>query len=166
MEFITRLNRVPLKKRVYIDESGVNTYFQREYGRAPRGQIVEDVKQGRHFDRVNVIGAVCNNEYYAVKCYKHPTNSSYFEDWFENCFLKEIPKGYTAIMDNASFHQKKRLGSLARGNVRLLFLPPYSPDYNPIEKSWANMKRFLRDHIKNYQTIVSAIYDYFGFSIV
>jgi transposase len=83
---------------------------------------------GNCFERVNVIGALCNNEHIAVECYNHSTDSTFFEDWFENYFLKEIPKGYTAIMDNASFHSKKRLYKLARGKVRLLFLPPYSPD--------------------------------------
>ena len=64
-------------------------------------------------------------------------------------------------MDNAQFHQKKELRKLARGKVRLLFLPPYSPDYNPIEKSWANMKHYLCDNIQKYQSVESAIYDYF-----
>ncbi|MDR0472519.1 MAG: transposase [Treponema sp.] len=63
--------------------------------------------------------------------------------WFENYFLKEIPEGCTAIMDNATFHPKERLRKIARGKARLLFLSPYSPGYSPIEKSWANMKRYL-----------------------
>ena len=65
-------------------------------------------------------------------------------------------------MDNAKFHRKKELRKLARGKVRLLFLPPYSPDYNPIEKTWANMKRFLKNNMNIYQSVDSAIYDYFG----
>jgi len=50
---------------------------------------------------------------------------------------------------------------LARGKVRILFLPPYSPDYNPIEKSWANMKRFLRDNLRDFFMVGLLLYEYF-----
>ena len=152
---------MPQEKRAYVDECGVNTWLQREYGRAPRGERVEDVKRGRKFERVNVIGARCNGEYVAITCYRHATDGGFFEHWFKNHLLEEIPKGYTIIMDNAAFHRKSRLRKLARGKVRLLFLPPYSPDYNPIEKSWANMKCFLRDNMQQFQSVDSAIYSYF-----
>jgi transposase len=141
----------------------MNTYFQREYGRALRGNKVEDTKRGRKFERSNVIGAFCNKEYFAIKCYNHTTNSEFFEQWFAECFLKVIPKGYTAIMDNASFHRKSKLYELAEeAGVGLLFLPPYSPDFNPIEKSWANMKRWLRSGMSDYPSIDKAVYDYFA----
>jgi transposase len=87
------------------------------------------------FERVNVVGALCNEEYYAVECYQHTTDSGFFESWFKDCFLVEIPKGCTIILDNARFHRKEILRKLARGKARLMFLPPYSPDYSPIEKS-------------------------------
>jgi transposase len=147
---------------VYVDESGINTFLQREYARAPRGNLVRDVKRGQKFERVNVIGALCNREYFGIECYRHTTDSAFFESWFEERLLGELPKGYTIIMDNAKFHRKKKLRKLARGKARLLFLPPYSPDYNPIEKSWANMKRFLCNNLRDFKSVDSAIYDYFG----
>jgi transposase len=159
-----KLKRVPLAKRVYLDESGVNTSLQREFGRALRGEIVEGVKRGAKFERLNVIGALCFGTHFAIKCYKQTTNGAFFEKWFADKLLKAVPagKGYTAIMDNAGFHRKKVLRKLARGKMRLLFLPPYSPDYNPIEKSWANMKRFLCDNLQNFNSLDNAIYSYFG----
>jgi transposase len=86
----------------------------------------------------------------------------FFEQWFADRPLKALPKGYSVIMDNASLHRKKELRKLARGKARLLFLPPYSPDYNPIEKDWSNMKRFLRNNMKDFQSLDSAIYNYFN----
>jgi hypothetical protein len=109
--------------------------LRREYGRAPRGEQARDATRGSRFERRNVIGARCNGKHHAVECYKHLTNSEFFERWFANSLLRETPQGYTVIMDNAQFHRKKILRKLARGKVLLLFLPPYSPDYNPIEKS-------------------------------
>jgi transposase len=69
-----------------------------------------------------------------------------------------------AIMDNAPFRRKKRPRKLAGGKVRVLFLPPYSPDYNPIEHSWATMKRHLRNNLHNFQSLSDGIYDYFELS--
>jgi transposase len=161
-EYISKLKRVPVNERVYVDECGVNTHLQREYARAPCGEIVEDVKRGKKFERVNAIGALCDKKYYGIECYKHTTNSAFFERWFEGCLLKKIPKGHTIILDNARFHRKRELRKIARGKVRLLFLPPYSPDYNRIEKTWANMKRFLSNNMKDFQSVDSGIYSYFG----
>jgi transposase len=65
-------------------------------------------------------------------------------------------------MDNAGFHRKKEPRKPARGKARLLFLPPCSPDYNPIEKDRPDLKRFLRNNMKDFQSLDSAIYIYFN----
>ena len=68
----------------------------------------------------------------------------FFERWFEEILLSGLPKEAVIVMDNASFHRKKQLYEIAgNNNITLIFLPPYSPKLNPIEKVWANMKKFL-----------------------
>jgi hypothetical protein len=138
--------------------------LQREYARAPKGEIVEDVRRGSKFARTNVIGAMCETKHFGVECYRQTTNSAFFERRFTECLLKEVPEGYTVIPDNARFHRKKVLRRLAGGKVRLLFLPPYSPDYNPIEKSRANTKRFPGNNTHDFQSIDLSVYNYFDVS--
>jgi transposase len=83
-----------------------------------------------------------------------------FEQWMEHKLLQEVPAGSTVIMDNASIHRKEALQKTREGKVNLLFLPPYSPDLNPIEKDWANMKRELRDTAPMYELLQTSIYIY------
>lgn len=99
----------------------------------------------------------------AEYCYTGTTNSQVFEKWFCEFLLPESQKGDAIIMDNASFHNKKRLREYARVyKVTVIFLPPYSPDYNPIEKIWANLKRFLNETTMQFSTLQSVIYWYFS----
>ena len=102
-------------------------------------------------------------EHCVIASYRHPIDGVFFEKWFEDGLFAEIPKGYMVIMGNAQFHRKKELRKLFGGKVRLLFLPPYSPDYNPIKKSGADMKRFLGNTLKDFHAVASAIYKYFRF---
>ena len=103
------------------------------------------------------------NIYAAPFCYTEKMTGVLFENWFRTKLVKSVPKGVTIIMDNASFHRKKKLGNLARRHgVKLLFLPPYSPDFNPIENTWANMKRALSDSLTDLENLQSGIYRYLG----
>ncbi len=137
-------------------------YLQREYGRAAKGKKVEDIKRGRRFSRTNIIGGLCSGQYLGNECYSHSTNGEFFLHWFEKNLLPEVPHGYTIIMDNATFHPKEKLKMLAElVGVKLLFLPPYSPDLNPIEKSWANLKCWLRDNLSSFLSFDFAVSNYF-----
>lgn len=155
------METIPEEKRVYVDESGCNEYYGRTHGRALRGVKVEDTKRGRRYARTNVIAGRCQGEILAPTTYKGTTNSTFFENWFEYDLLSIVPCGFTIIMDNASFHRKKKLRAIAeRYGVHLLFLPAYSPDFNPIEKFWANLKKWLRKNIARFTTLALAISDY------
>ena len=135
----------------------------REYGRAIHGVLIEGTKHGKKFQRINVIAARIGDRIVAPFCYAENTTSAFFVEWFRRKFIKSVPKGTTVILDNASFHPVKKLRNLCRRHgIYLLFLPPYSPDYNPIEKDWANMKRALIDFIPYYGDVACAVYRYFG----
>jgi transposase len=145
-ECLNNIGHIPEENRVYVDESGINSDLKREYGRAPRGVKVEDGKRGKKFHRVNVVAGQIHDEggvrQLAPPCYQGAMNGIEFEERFENGLLKSVEKGKTIIMDGASFHREKQLKEICkRQEVFLLYLPPYSLDFNPIEKTWANMKR-------------------------
>ena len=87
-----------------------------------------------------------------------------FENWIETELIKSIPKGCTVIMDNAAFHRKNKLEYLSQKHgFKLLFLSAYSPDFNPIEKTWANLKRALTDILIHVENLETGIYNYFSF---
>jgi transposase len=77
--------------------------------------------------------------------YDGTMDSTLFEMWFETLLLPVLPENTVIVMDNASFHRKNRLCLLAeKSGHRLIFLPPYSPELNPIENFWSWIKRQLR----------------------
>ena len=86
----------------------------------------------------------------------------FFEGWFEEILLPQLTQDAVIVMDNASFHRKSQLSEIAENNnITLIFLPPYSPELNPIEKFWANMKKFLRNFLHKFSSLVEAIYSFF-----
>ena len=90
--------------------------------------------------------------------YTGTTDSALFQYWFEHCLLKEAEKDSIIILDNASFHKKSILPDLAQKyGCEALFLPPYSPDLNPIEKKWAWLKRKLRGNLHEFDSFDDAI---------
>ena len=93
-------------------------------------------------------------------------NTQLFESWVEQFLIKELTPNKVVIMDNASFHKSQRTRELIESvGCKLIFLPPYSPDLNPIEKFWANMKRWIKDQISSFDKIYEAIVAFFNFSI-
>ena len=128
-----------------MDECGIDTYLYREYGYATRGQQVFGRVSGRKYKRCGIVAAKMANKILAPLQYSGTMDSGLFESWFSDQLLPSLDKGTVIVMDNASFHSKKRLLFAAQNaGYRLLFLPPYSPELNPIENFWAWLKRFLR----------------------
>jgi transposase len=135
----------------------------RVYGRALRCQRVHGFISGKRAGRTNVVAGYCDGRILGEFCYKGSTTAKVFEEWFRKFLLPETNKGDAIILGNASFHNKKRLKEYAAVyKVIVIFLPAYSPDYNPIEHIWANLKSFLRNTKKEFSSSFIAIYWYFA----
>ena len=159
MWFITYLK---VNKFVFVDESGLNREYRRLYARAKRGVKVYEKKSGKQYKRTNIIAGLCEGKHLAVQCYEHGTTAAFFEDWFEFELIPLLPENALVIMDNASFHRKNALLDIAiRYDINLLFLPPYSPQFNPIEHSWANFKEWLRYNSQRFPCFDFAVQSYF-----
>lgn len=153
-----KLEAVSPESLVYVDETGIDQCLYREYARAPRGQKVIAKISGRKFKRTNIVAGICQGNWVAPLEYTGTTDSILFEYWFENCLLKEVKAGSTIVLDNATFHKKSILTSLANSyHCEALFLPPYSPDFNPIEKRWAWLKRKLRKILPDFISFSDAL---------
>ena len=88
--------------------------------------------------------------------------SELFEFWFEEMLLPQIPLGTVIVMDNASFHRKKNLIKIAEAKgMQVIFLPPYSPELNPIEHFWNQLKNQVRENLLKSPSLDYAIYNSF-----
>ena len=157
-----KLKAIPSESLVYVDESGIDQCLYREYARAPRGQKVIAKISGRKFKRTNIVAGMCGGKWVAPMSYSCSTDSILFEYWFKNYLLKEVAPGSVIILDNAAFHKKSVLPELAaKANCNVIFLPPYSPDLNPIEKRWAWLKHKLRDILHRFDSFDNALWSVF-----
>ena len=106
----------------------------------------------------------CGEKIISPLVYEKTMTSDFFEIWFEKILLNEVEPNKAIVMDNASFHRKNKLYELckiANKNLKLIFLPPYSPELNPIEKYWSKLKKNLKKIEKNDRTLEECIYQLF-----
>ena len=99
-----------------------------------------------------------NGELIAPMTYEETMTSDFFEAWFQKFLLPTLNKPSVIIMDNARFHRMGKLELLCEEfGHKLLPLPPYSPEYNPIEKTWAHIKKHLKKALPSCSTFFEAL---------
>ena len=132
----------------YLDECGVDHRLYREYRRAPRGERIYQAVAGQRRERTSIIAAARQNKLVAPLVFQGSCNTEVVDAYFEQVLLPELPPGSVIVLDNARFHQSPTTQKLVeQAGCRLLFLPPYSPDLNPIEHLWAALKTRLRQNL-------------------
>ena len=156
--FRNSIKSLPANHLYYADECVIDTRIYREYAYAPGGKAVVGKISGKKYKRTNIVAAKCGTDIVAPMIYDGTTDSLLFEQWFEQMLLPIVPKGSYFILDNATFHRKNKLHALAeKYGCTALFLPPYSPDLNIIEKYWAWLKRQLRKILPSHDDSLVAL---------
>ena len=130
----------------------------RQYARSKRGKRVNIRISGKRHARIGLVAAQREGTLFASHTYSGTMKASVFEKWVEDKLLNCLPKGHVIIMDNAAFHKKEVLQNLARKYLqKLIFLPPYSPEYNPIEHTWSALKQKVAGCVHLYGSVSLAL---------
>ncbi len=128
--------------------------LNREYARCHIGdRILTDIS-GKREARTSIIAGLAQGNSLAPMMFEGYCNTDVVKGWVEEMLLPELKPGQTVIWDNASFHQSPEFKKLIESvGCTLIYLPTYSPDFNPIEKWWAKLKAWVRRLRKKGMTL-------------
>ena len=162
-EYLEAIRDIPREHRVYLDETGIDRHLHREHCYAPEGKTAIGRCPGRKFMRKSVVAGQRDGTVLAPMLYDGTMDSRMFCQWFSEWLLPTTAEDDVVILDNASVHSKKKLQALCDAYGRkIIFLPPYSPELNPIEKLWARLKKLLRSCACGFDTLEDAMYYIFS----
>lgn len=131
--------------QIYLDESGINTNLTRCYAHALRGERAIDATPINTPTGTTVLSSIRLNGNLIYTMYQGGTTAERFREYMENQLIPSLGKDDLVIMDNMRSHHAKIVTELLdEAGIPYVYLPPYSPDLNPIEKMWSKMKSILR----------------------
>lgn len=139
------MKEVDLKDLVFLDEMGVLLGLTRSHARAAPGERAYDYKPFYRGSKVSVIGAITVSKVLAVMTLDDSMDAAAFKVYVSKCLVPQLWKGAVVIMDNLPAHKVKAITPLIEAvGAKILYLSPYSPEFNPIEHWWSQLKAFLR----------------------
>ena len=142
---LQRLAEIPPERLVFLDETGVTTSMTRLYARCRGGHRIAEATPGGHWKTVTLIGAIRLEAMFAPMTVEAATDADIFLAYIDQFLCPEMRPGDVLVMGNLSSHKVAGVQELIkRAGASLLYLPPYSPDLNPIEKAWSKLKQHMR----------------------
>ena len=146
---------------MYLDASGFARDIQSTHGYSYCGKRCYGVHDWHAKGRINVIGAMVGLVLVSVGLFEGSINSDVFYAWLTQALVPVLPINAVVVMDNASFHKRADMVEAIKQSGALLeFLPPYSPDLNPIEKKWAQAKAIRKQERCDVDTLFSVRMQY------
>jgi len=134
-----------MRQYVFLDECGVSTDLLRRYGRSPRGTRLHDHAPFGHWETHTVVAALRFDGLGAPAVFDGPIDNPSFLAYVEQILVPSLRLGDIVVLDNLAVHKQPDVRlAIERAGATIRFLPPYSPDFNPIEQAFAKLKAFLR----------------------
>jgi transposase len=142
-----QIRRVHPDRLVFLDESGLNAAMTRSHAWVKKGTVYEDRTPMNWGKNLTLLGAMRLKKWVVLSSMFDTVNKERFVRWVKRTLLPKLHHGDVLVLDNLSAHHDPRVvpACAARG-IRVIYLPPYSPDFNPIEPGWALQKQFVRKH--------------------
>jgi transposase len=150
---------LPGSRLVFLDESGVNTNMTRRYGRAARGERVIDHVPLNTPKGTTIISSVRVDGSTVSEVFEGALNGERFKAYLRDHLVPTLKPDDVVVMDNLASHKVSGVAELIRGaQATVIYLPPYSPDLNPIEQMWSKIKAILRKYrLRTGEELVAAI---------
>jgi len=136
---------VPAAQRVFVDESGAHTQMTRRYGRSPVGQRLVCAVPHGHYQTTTLIAAVRLQGPQAPWLFGGAMDGALFLAWVKQGLAPCLQREDVVVMDNLATHKVAGVReAIEAAGARLEYLPPYSPDFNPIEPMWSKVKQGVK----------------------
>lgn len=144
---------------VFLDESGARTNMTRLYGRIIGGGRIVDSAPGGHWCTTTMLSALRLDGSTAAMVIEGPTDREVFEAYVRHVLIPNLRDGDIVVLDNLSPHKTPAIvAAIEAAGAEVWFLPPYSPDLDPIEKMWSKVKQFHRSaKARTEQSLLNAI---------
>ena len=154
MEEIKNINPANI---VYSDETGIDDNEVVRTGWAPSGERCHAQKKAVRKTRYNITAALNLNALFAPFIFEGYSNAVVYEAYVEQVLVPALKPGMVVVIDNASFHKSKKIIKLIKAaKCRIIFLPPYSPDFNPIEHHWTAVKGAIKKNCERVKDFYEA----------
>ena len=154
-----KLAKIEPERLVFLDESGAKTNMTRQYGRAPEGERLFDAVPGGHWNTTTMISAIRLEGVATAMVTEGATNTLVFQGFLDHYLAPVLYPGDIVVMDNLSSHKASGIvEAIEAVGAEVWYLPPYSPDFNPIEQMWSKVKNCLRSYAaRTKRTLLTAI---------
>jgi len=134
-----------IRRLLFLDETGANTSMIRTYGRSAQGERCVGSAPNGHWKTMTGVAAIRLDGLTAAATMDHAMDGDSFGVYVTNALVPMLRPGDVVIMDNLPGHKLIKVRELIESaGAKLLYLPPYSPDFNPIEMIWSKVKRMLK----------------------